>query len=421
MKWGFPFSISFFFWGLIGLLRVLVEKIIKPYKHQEYGAPNSDAYYLENILKVAVCLPAHNEELVIQETIDSIKLVIPIKHCFVVSDNSDDDTVKIARKNGCKVLDLKKSHGKARALEKLIESFKLLDNFNFILFVDADTTVNRNYLKYALPVFQNPKVVAIAAYARNFWTNPKNLFEWRHFITAYRVRLFFILQLFLMYAQTFRYLNVLGVIPGFAAMYRTETLKKLKLYVPGLAIEDFNMAFQVHKKKLGLIAHYREIFAVAKGPSSLDDYRKQITRWNVGFFQTVRHWGVWPSLFWLSLGVFTLEILINCLFYIFLPVIIVYLTVVPLFVGLIDPTFLTISNFISENYITFWGIVVGVVIVDYFFTILTAVFERKPIILLYGLGFLFFRVFDSIVFLTTFHGLITKSTGIWKSPKRGGL
>lgn len=421
MKWGFPFSISFLIWGLIGIIRFLIERAIRPYKHQEYGAPNSDRFYLDNIRKVAVCLPAHNEELVIQDTIDSIKPIIPIEHCFVVSDNSDDKTVQIARNNGCKVLDLKTPHGKAKALEALLDHFKILEKFNFVLFVDADTTVNRNYLKYALPVFQNPENVAIAAYAKNYWIEPKKFFEWGYFITAYRVRLFYILQLFLMYAQTFRYTNVLGVIPGFAAMYRTDTLKKLRLYIPGLAIEDFNMAFQVHKYRLGNIVHYREIFAVAKGPSSLDDYRKQITRWNIGFFQTVRRWGIWPSFFWLSLGVFTLEVLLNSLFFVFLPIIIVYLTAVPLFAGIIDPTFMTISDFINENYITFWGIILGVLIIDYCFTILTAIFERKPIILFYGLGFLFFRIFDSLVFLTTFHGLFTKSSGIWKSPKRGGL
>ena len=67
----------------------------------------------------------------------------------------------------------------------------------------------------------------------------------------------------------------------------------------------------MHKKKLGKIAYKPSIIGWDQHPDSLADYWKQVRRWNIGFFQTIRANGVWPSFFWVALGVFSLEVVLN--------------------------------------------------------------------------------------------------------------
>ena len=50
--------------------------------------------------------------------------------------------------------------------------------------------------------------------------------------------------------------NVVSIVPGFASMYRTRILGRHRHRAPGLAIEDYNMTFEVHAKNLGRIAFH---------------------------------------------------------------------------------------------------------------------------------------------------------------------
>lgn len=416
MKWGFPFSISFLFWGLMGILRYLNEKTAKKKIRVVYTNPQS---YLIAAGRVAVCLPARNEEKVIQITINSVKQIVPLKNLFVVSDGSTDDTAKIARANRANVIENKVAIGKARALEKLIDKFKLFEKFDYILFVDADTKLDKNYLRNALPMFKDRKIAAIAGFAFSEWHTHKYL-RWKYYFTSYRYRLYRILQIFLSFGQTWKYTNVLWVIPGFASIYRTSVLKQLKIYVPGLLIEDFNLAFQVRKKKLGIIGHHPSVFATAQDPSNLKDYFNQVKRWNLGFFQTVKHYGIWPSFFWVALGVFTLEVFINATFFLFAPIVLFFLIYPPL-LHLLTAKAVVLPHavLVVNTFFTLGGILSGLLFFDYAMTVLIAVKDKKWPLLLYGLGFIFLRYLDVInLFLTTPKAFFTRSHGVWTSPGR---
>src|SRR4029450_7121923 len=93
-------------------------------------------------------------------------------------------------------------------------------------------------------------------------------------------------------------------------MYRTRILSSIDIDAPGLAIEDFNMTFEVHARRLGRIAfHPGRAIAYTQDPHTLRDYSKQVERWSLGFWQTLRRHGLHVGRFWCLLAAFVAEVL----------------------------------------------------------------------------------------------------------------
>jgi len=414
MKGMLPISINTVFWCFIGSLRYLSELIRK----NQTPTALSDAAVHEAAKEVAVCVPAHNEELVIRNTIISLQQLVPARQIYVVSDGSTDETANIARQLGCIVLESNPGLGKAKALQKIITYFRLLDRYRYLLIADADTIFDKNYLRQALPLF-NPKkrVAVVAAYTRTCWQSPSR-FSWPLFLVAYRLRLYSFIQPLIMYGQTWHRTNVNPVIPGFACLYRTNILRHLNFSVPGIIIEDFTMAFQLHKKKLGTIAHHPSVIATTQDPNNLADYRAQILRWNLGFFQTIKYWGVWPSFFWLSLGASLIETFIFSLLLFVLPVLLVLAflySVRPNFFPLVSP----FLNWSTNYWVELLLVYAFLVLTDYLVTIFISFKEHEDKLSIYGLAFIFLRYIDAAIFLYACKkAFTTKSSGIWSPPAR---
>lgn len=394
MKLGLPFSIAVLFWMAGGVVRAFIET-----KLQKKTFTN-EKLINENIKKVAICLPAHNEEKVIKSTIKSIKRQLPTNQIYVVSDGSVDKTFSIAKRLKCNVIKITPGAGKARALKKLIVRFNLLNHYRYLLFVDADIVLGANFIKNALRIFlNNSDVAVIAGYIKTPWKRHSKNMSIKRFIAAYRVRLNTLLQALLVYGQSWKPINNIIVAPGACSMYRSETLKRIRLDTPGLLIEDFNLTFQIHKKRLGKIAHYPNIYVFDKEPKSIKDYYKQVKRWNIGYFQTIRKQGIWVSLFWIMVGLFTLEVFLNASTVILLPFALLLLT--------------------SDNFTIFREMFLFFFIYDYSLTILVAMKSRKLNLLLYGIGFPLFRYLDSLILVSSIPiGLFSKSKGLWEPPKR---
>ena len=108
------------------------------------------------------------------------------------------------------------------------------------------------------------------------------------------------------------------------------------------------------------------------------------------------------------MGLFTFEVLVNAAIIVILPI---FLIVVffQLYLATINPQTLQILL----------GVFVGIFTYDYLLTLIVVFKYKKPIIAIYGLGFLFFRYLDSLILLISFpQGLLAKSHGRWKPPKR---
>jgi poly-beta-1,6-N-acetyl-D-glucosamine synthase len=393
---------NFSFWLFIGSLRYFIEEVI--FKKKEVIIYDSHAYTPQD---VAVIIPAHNEEQAISRTLHSLFKIVPKENIHVASDYSTDRTNKIVTDLGVKLMDIRPNIGKAKALVAIMKHYQLLERFPLIMINDADTTAHSDCLNIALPFFKDSQISAIATHGVS---RPGNYSLFQKYFIYYRIRLWRILQLGMRFGQTWKYTNVSFIVPGSLSIYRARALRKIEIDAPGLVIEDFNMTFELHRKKLGKIGYTNKIIGVTQDPYNLKDYIKQVQRWNVGFFQTYKRNGVWPSFFWFSTTSYIFELYSYALFIALMPILI---SILLIYHSLIVPI-----PFFAQN-LTISDILVGVFLMDYLTTVVAAYFEREPLLLFYGLFFIFIRYLDSLIYIgSVFVAYFWHSTGIWKSPKR---
>ena len=407
---------NFIFWMVIGLIRFINEKISFLIKKQVSHYEKIE-YITEK--EVAAIVPAHNEELSIDYTINALKKILPSENIYIGSDASTDKTVKIARSLGVNVADIWPNQGKARVLVYLLKNFRLLEKYKAVMIIDADAEVDEKYLKRALPLFSDHTVAAVAGHGKTKWQGGWPL-SWANFFLAYRVRLWRVVQYGMRYGQTWKYTNLTYIVPGSPSIYRTWALKQIYIDAPGLIIEDFNMTFELHRKKVGKIAYDPGIFGTHQDPYTFKDYFKQIRRWNLGFWQTVKRHGFWPSLFFLSTILFSIELMLFSIFIILIPVMVILFflnSFQPLTIPVLNA--FSIANFAVISHVDILDVILGVFVIDYLMTAIASFFEERPSLLVYGLGFFLLRYIDAFSFVyTLFLTFFVKSTGLWQSPKR---
>ncbi|ENK1242579.1 glycosyltransferase family 2 protein [Clostridium sp. FAM 1755] len=108
---------------------------------------------IDDKTKFALIVAAHNEELVIGNIVESLKMMDYDKNLydiFVIADNCTDKTAEIARKKGAIVQERfdKKRRGKGYALEWMFNIiFKMDKKYDAIAVFDADNLVHKNFLK----------------------------------------------------------------------------------------------------------------------------------------------------------------------------------------------------------------------------------------------------------------------------------
>jgi poly-beta-1,6-N-acetyl-D-glucosamine synthase len=369
--------------------------------------------------QLAVIIPAHNEEPVINAAIRSALRLFDRWDIYVVSDSSGDSTADIAAKTGVNVLELLSNKGKAGAIEALITEFRLTERYDGVVILDADTELDAHYVEGVKRQLRDPKVAAVAGFVQAEW-NPHERSAVGRAIAAYRDRLYFLLQYLIRFGQTWRHTSTTFIIPGFASTYRSSALKELDVNPKGLVIEDFNMTFEVHRKRLGRISMHPDTRAVCQDPYTLGDYVSQVRRWTLGFWQTVRRHGVWPSLFWFALFFYILEVLLVSVVVLTTAALAVFTALPPVTGGAVLE-----MGWYAQGYdavttlLPLTVIAIGLFVPDYILTCLMAVIRRRPGYLVYGLFFLAFRVIDSFLTLRTLPMAWTaRSDGRWKSPGR---
>jgi len=399
-------------WTVIGGVRFTAERLAGRADRRpptETGLSPSD---------VAVLIPAHNEEPVIAATIDSALRLVAPGNVHVVADGCTDATATVARARGVNVLELTPGRGKAGGIEAAVEHFDIADRYTVLLIADADTRLDEHYLQRGLPILDQPGVVALAGYARAGW-RPQELSLMGRYLVAYRTRLYAVMQ-WLKYGQTWHWTNVTAIVPGFASMYRTSVLKAMDLNPPGLVIEDFNMTFEIHHKRLGKIGFRPAVHATTQDPDNLPDYYRQVLRWHLGFWQTLRHHGLWRSGFCAALVLFVVEIFLASLGLVLLIVLLVIAGTAAAASQLWSaPEWVDTPVDLVASYSPLVSVVLFLALPDYLLTCLTAVAFRRPSLLLYGVGFLALRVVDATAMLVAIPmAWRVRSTGQWTSPTR---
>ncbi|MEV4647033.1 glycosyltransferase family 2 protein [Saccharopolyspora sp. NPDC049357] len=368
--------------------------------------------------QVAVVIPAHDEEGGIAKSITSAMRIVPAENVHVLADGCQDRTAEIAAEFGVRVLELNPGRGKAGAMEAAIAHFDITRRFGALLIIDADTEVDADYLTNGLPMLDDPRYAAVAGCVRTPWDPQEHTLVGRLLI-SYRARLWTIMQ-WMRYGQSWRYINVTPIVPGFASMYRTSVLPSMELNPPGLIIEDFNMTFELHHKRLGKIAFSHSVHATTDDPDNLADYYRQVRRWALGLWQTLRRHGMWIGRFWFTTAVFMLEVVSSSLIILGLVVVAALVVLVPLTGGwVLDwPAYRDVHE-VVEPYVSPFNLAVFLLLPDYLLTCLVAVLRRRPSLLIYGFGFLLVRVVEATATMWTLYRLWrAKSSGRWTSPRK---
>jgi poly-beta-1,6-N-acetyl-D-glucosamine synthase len=428
------FGANFIVWGTVGVTRLVDELTFsrrRARRRRAALAQNAAAYRHDpagrrarrsnlSVADVAVLIPAHNESAVIADSIEAITKLVPRKNVHVVSDGSTDDTFAIALRCGVKAIQTRRNVGKAGALRDAIERFQLVERFPVVMLLDADTRVQPGYFAAALPLFDSPKVVAVAGCVRTD-TN-RLLSPVGNLLTGHRMRIYALGQRVLKFGQTSRYLNATPIVPGFASVYRTAVLPAIDINPAGLVIEDFNMTFEVYHHDLGQVAFTLRAVAVTQDPDNFRDYIRQTKRWALGLWQTVRRHPPQLNLFTAMLALSLTELITSCLLFVTLPLLVLILLIPDLVSSAASwPGYGRVYAVLSAH-MTLIRIFYGVVVPDLAMTAVVALVERRPRLLLAAVFFPFLRVLDSAIGLWAIPlAWLARSNGIWKSPTRRGV
>jgi len=226
---------------------------------------------------IAIMIPAHNEELVLKDTIEALlDAGAHLEDIYVVDDASKDKTSEIAHQCGTNLLTLKENGGKAVALRKLFRYYMLGDRYEFIILLDADTKVDSQFLQaFHIAAIKDSSVSLYVGQV----VSAKG-----GYISAGRAVEYAIGQD--LFKSGMSKHGLIFVAPGCASMYRGSVLKTLKFEGDTLA-EDMDLTMQVQRQR-GKIVYVPEAIVITQDPGSIRDYSKQVVRWFRGTWQVIK-------------------------------------------------------------------------------------------------------------------------------------
>lgn len=243
--------------------------------------------------KLALLLPAHNEELIIATTIQSaLKAGMSREDIYVSDDGSGDKTRREAlallpRKN---VLSSPKG-GKARAIIRGIKKFHIEERYIWVHVADADSVFSSNYFRIFRRNLNAKKYAVALGFVQSLRGN---------WISTYRAFIYTFGQHIVRRIQS--WFGMISVFPGAITCFRTDIIKDLDFTAHSLT-EDFDITLQVHRKHLGNIRFVPEAVNYTQDPLTLHDFCKQNLRWQRGFFQGVAKYRVGTKFSRVDIGI----------------------------------------------------------------------------------------------------------------------
>ena len=329
---------------------------------------------------VAILIPAHNEEEVIEATLQSLLKVAAPRDIYVVDDASTDNTAKIAKRIIANILTLKKNQGKAGAMNAAFVKFSLPARYQYIMPVDADTVIAPDFLTHILPIFAEDKRKKIACVIGKIVGRNK---KW---ITTYRLWEYEVAQTIHKSAQAI--INAVIVCPGPCTIYRSDIFIK-NSYPTGTLVEDMDLTFLIHRKKIGKIVYCPKSIVITQDPKTVRAFLKQIDRWYTGFWQClIKHnipWG--GQMLDLEVALLALEGLYNGLLVASLVVLFPF-ALLKDYLILVIPISIDILLFILPTFI------------------FVAIRHHTIKIFLYFPQFYFLRILSSFIFLRSFFKVV---------------
>ncbi len=254
---------------IVGLFAV-IDRLRKPYHD-----PSPDFSP-----RVAVLVPAYNEETVIVRTIRSV-LNSDYKnlHVIVIDDGSSDHTAEVACKayaaeiaaGRVQVL-TKPNAGKAAALNYALD--RLTEEI--YIGIDADTVIAADAISKLIPHFEDPMIGAMAGNAKvgnrvNLWTRWQAL----EYITSQNFE-----------RRALDLFHVVTVVPGAIGAWRTAPVKAAGGYPLNTVAEDADLTMNLLEQ--GLRVDYEDrALAFTEAPVDVKGLMRQRFRWSFGTLQAV--------------------------------------------------------------------------------------------------------------------------------------
>lgn len=227
--------------------------------------------------KIALIIPAYNEELVLEQTVVSANQAgQSLSDIYIVNDGSKDKTEEIAIRlvGESNTLTIENS-GKARALKRCSDHFNLTKRYSWIHIADADGKFEPGYfsiLRSKLRV----KFPAATGYVKSMRGS---------IIGDYRTIEYTWGMEFIRRFQA--WFGLISIIPGPTSIFRADSFEMIE-FDHKLLTEDFDFTLQLHRKGMGYIQFIPDAKVQTQDPPTFRDYIKQITRWNRGTWQIIR-------------------------------------------------------------------------------------------------------------------------------------
>ncbi|MDA4127917.1 MAG: glycosyltransferase [Thaumarchaeota archaeon] len=224
---------------------------------------------------LSIIVPAHNEEMVLGQTLESVlEADYPNKQVIVVDDGSTDGTFHVAARYGDRVVVLQKENGgKSSALNYGLK----VAAGEIIAVVDADTMIGRDSLTEIAQKFADEKVVAVAGNVkvanRKGWLANCQALE--YVISIQTIR------------RALDRFGTVTVVPGALGAFRRRILDETGDYDGDTLTEDFDATIKALKSG-SVVQGSSQALAYTQAPRSFKDLYNQRLRWYRGNFQTFR-------------------------------------------------------------------------------------------------------------------------------------
>jgi cellulose synthase/poly-beta-1,6-N-acetylglucosamine synthase-like glycosyltransferase/peptidoglycan/xylan/chitin deacetylase (PgdA/CDA1 family)/spore germination protein YaaH len=230
--------------------------------------------------RVAVLIPAFNEEKVIVRTIRSVlNSDYPHLRIIVIDDGSSDRTSEVAREAyaeeiaaGMVTVLRTPNGGKAEAL-----NFAVADLVEeFYVGIDADTVIAADAVSRLVCHFADPRVGAVAGNAKvgnrvNLWTRWQAL----EYITSQNFE-----------RRALDLFNIVTVVPGAIGAWRTDAVRHGGGYPVNTVAEDADLTMNLLEQGYKVIYEDRAL-AFTEAPATAGGLMRQRFRWSFGTLQAI--------------------------------------------------------------------------------------------------------------------------------------
>jgi peptidoglycan-N-acetylglucosamine deacetylase len=230
--------------------------------------------------RVAVLIPAYNEEKVIVRTVRSV-MMSNYKNIriIVIDDGSTDNTYRVVRDaypadiaSGRLTVLTKPNGGKAEALNFALDH----TDEEIYVGIDADGVIAHDAISRLVPHFANPKIGAVAGNAKvgnrvNLWTRWQAL----EYITSQNFE-----------RRALDLFNVVTVVPGAIGAWRTAPVKAAGGYHANTVAEDADLTMILLEQRYSVI-YEDQALAFTEAPINADGLMRQRFRWSFGILQAI--------------------------------------------------------------------------------------------------------------------------------------